>query len=63
MNDIDMSDLPLFWRGRAKALRILDSHRKESWGETLEAARIYEECADEFCAALKARKARCSTKK
>jgi hypothetical protein len=63
MSNIDLSDLPLFWRGRAKALRLLDSHRKESCGETLEAARIYEECADEFCAALEARNARCSTKK
>jgi hypothetical protein len=62
MSDIDLSDLSMFWRGRAKALRILADRQKESLASvaTLEAARIYEECADEL---FEARTARCSTKK
>ncbi len=56
------SDLSMFWRGRATALRILAERQKDSLSSvaTLEAARIYEECADEL---FQTRTARCSTKK
>ena len=50
--DIPVKDLCIFWRGRANALHILDSHRSESDGATLEAIRIYEECAKELSAAM-----------
>jgi hypothetical protein len=53
--DIQVKDLCMFWQGRANALRILDSHRSESDGATLEAARIYEECAKELAAAMEAK--------
>lgn len=48
---IPLKDLPLFWQGRANALRIVDSHRAQSDAVTLEAARIYEECTAELSAA------------
>lgn len=47
-----LEDLPLFWQGRANALRILDSHRTNSDIATLEAARVYEECAKELRASM-----------
>lgn len=50
--DISVKDLCMFWRGRANALRILDNHRSESDGATLEAVRIYEECAKELSTAM-----------
>lgn len=49
---ISLEDLPLFWQGRANALRALDGYRSESDVATLEAARIYEECATELRAAI-----------
>lgn len=47
-----LEDLPLFWQGRANALRLVDGHRSKSDVATLEAARIYEECATELRAAM-----------
>ena len=49
---IPLKDLPLFWVGRAKALRILDGKIKQSDHATLETARTYEECAKELRAAI-----------
>lgn len=51
-SSISLKDLPLFWQGRANALRIIDSHRAQSDATTLEVARIYEECAAELRAAI-----------
>jgi hypothetical protein len=51
---LPLKDLPLFWRGRAKALRILDLHLVKSNDVTIETARIYEECATELLAAMTA---------
>lgn len=45
-------DLPLFWRGRAQALRILDKARTVSDEATLTSADAYAECAAELTAAL-----------
>ena len=55
---ITLQDLPLFWQGRANALRILNKKRKHSDIVTLETARIYEECATEIRASLETFKAR-----
>jgi hypothetical protein len=52
---IALQDLTMFWMGRAKALRILDGARDKSDLWTLEAARIYEECAEELRKALEKR--------
>lgn len=53
-----LKDLPLFWQGRANALRILDGQRTESNAATLEAARVYEECATELRASMAKRRGR-----
>lgn len=50
-----LEDLPMFWQGRANALRILDRHQTKSDAVTVETARVYEECATELRAALAAR--------
>lgn len=49
---IALADLPLFWRGRAKAFRLLDAARNVSIDATLRQAETYDECADELAAAL-----------
>lgn len=50
LDDVPVKDLPLFWRGRAQALRLLDKRSSN------EPARIeadtYEECAKELSEAL-----------
>jgi hypothetical protein len=51
-SEIELADLPMFWQGRANALRILDSKRGQSDHATLETAWTYEECAKELAAAL-----------
>jgi hypothetical protein len=55
---IPLEDLPLFWQGRANALRTVDSHRTASDIVTLEEARVYEECATELRTALTAQQKR-----
>lgn len=53
MVPIELNDLPLFWRGRAKALRVLIEQRKLSTnGETERQAATYDTCADELALAL-----------
>jgi hypothetical protein len=52
MTLIPLKDLPLVWRARTSALRIVDSHATKSNVTTLETARIYEECAAELRTAL-----------
>lgn len=49
---IALADLSLFWRARARALRIVDAHRVTSDEATLEQARVYDKCAAEISAAL-----------
>ena len=48
---IPLRDLPMFWQGRARALRLLDADR-ESDPITLQTALTYETCAAELKAAL-----------
>lgn len=48
-----VDDLPMFWGGRARALRILNGRRKESDAATIEAAKAYDECAGELSTALR----------
>lgn len=49
---IELLDLPMFWTGRAKALRLLHAEQKHPVDATLRAAETYENCADELRAAL-----------
>jgi hypothetical protein len=48
---IELQDLALFWRGRAKAFRAVHAQQPLS-DATVRAAEIYETCADEIKAAL-----------
>jgi hypothetical protein len=50
-----LADLPMFWQGRANALRILDSKRDKSDDGTLRTAEAYKECARELHAVLSTR--------
>lgn len=50
---IPLNDLPMFWQGRANALRILDESRDQSDPATLLEAWAYEICANELRAALR----------
>lgn len=48
---IELRDLEMFWRGRAKALRAV--HAEQPLGEaTIRAAETYETCAEEIKGAL-----------
>jgi hypothetical protein len=49
---IELADLPMFWQGRAKALRILLDSRGTPDTYTDTQADTYEECAKELRAAL-----------
>jgi hypothetical protein len=51
--ELPLADLPMFWEGRANALRILDSQRGQSDHATLEQAWTYDECAKELREALR----------
>jgi len=53
-----IEDLPMFWQGRANALRILVSESERAplaSDATLRQAETYEECAKELRAAMAAR--------
>jgi hypothetical protein len=49
---ITVDEWPLFWRGRAQALRLLNDKAKVPNEATLARAEAYETCADELSAAL-----------
>lgn len=56
---LPLDDLPLYWEGRARAFRIIDNQRIESNEATLAQAGVYEECANELRASLRAAPAQC----
>jgi hypothetical protein len=49
---IEERDLPLFWQGRANALKIVNSRRDQSDPETAGQIQAYQECAEELRRAL-----------
>ena len=51
---LELDDLPMFWQGRANALSISASKRGQYGEATLMEAKVYEECARELRAALRA---------
>lgn len=50
---IELSDLPMFWQGRANAFSILAGKQGQNGESTLMQAKVYEECARELRAALR----------
>lgn len=50
LTGITADELPLFWRGRGQALRLLDKEFPDRG--TRARAEVYEECANELRAAL-----------